>query len=144
MMDVGEANSETYLPTIQNHIYTNKISSYSILNWRNRYHMQHRIRMIRVGPNKWSRATIGLLRINKRWWFKLVYSKFASVESNQFVFKLQTEMASFGAWDYVVLVLMLVISASIGIYFRFTGGKQKTNNVSIDYILWNIVIRILI
>lgn len=64
-----------------------------------------------------------------------MYSKFASVESNQFSFKLQTEMASFGAWDYVVLVLMLVISASIGIYFRFTGGKQKTNNVSIDYIL---------
>lgn len=64
-----------------------------------------------------------------------MYSKFASVESNQFSFELQTEMASFGAWDYVVLVLMLVISASIGIYFRFTGGKQKTNNVSIDYIL---------
>ncbi|KAF5294065.1 hypothetical protein FQA39_LY13539 [Lamprigera yunnana] len=32
----------------------------------------------------------------------------------------------FGVWDYVVLVTVLVISASIGIYYRFTGGKQKT------------------
>lgn len=43
-------------------------------------------------------------------------------------------MAIFGVWDYVVLVLMLVVSASIGVYYRFTGGKQKTNNVSaIDF-----------
>ncbi|GJQ70613.1 hypothetical protein Trydic_g23006 [Trypoxylus dichotomus] len=32
----------------------------------------------------------------------------------------------FGVWDYVVLVLVLLISSAIGIYYRLTGGKQKT------------------
>ncbi|KAI4465484.1 sodium-coupled monocarboxylate transporter [Holotrichia oblita] len=32
----------------------------------------------------------------------------------------------FGAWDYVVLVLVLLVSSGIGIYYRLTGGKQKT------------------
>lgn len=32
----------------------------------------------------------------------------------------------FGAADYAVFVSMLAISAAIGIYFRCTGGKQKT------------------
>ena len=32
----------------------------------------------------------------------------------------------FGMWDYFVLVFMLVISSGIGLYYRFTGGKQKT------------------
>ncbi|XP_054717017.1 putative sodium-dependent multivitamin transporter isoform X2 [Uloborus diversus] len=32
------------------------------------------------------------------------------------------------ALDYFIFALMLLISAAIGIYFRFTGGKQKTNN----------------
>lgn len=40
-------------------------------------------------------------------------------------------MASFSAWDYVVFVIMLLISAGIGIYYRFTGGKQKTTAVSV-------------
>lgn len=40
-------------------------------------------------------------------------------------------MANFGAWDYVVLVVMLLVSAGIGVYYRFTGGKQKTTNVSL-------------
>uniref|UniRef100_A0A1Y1K0U1 Sodium-dependent multivitamin transporter n=1 Tax=Photinus pyralis TaxID=7054 RepID=A0A1Y1K0U1_PHOPY len=31
-----------------------------------------------------------------------------------------------GVWDYVVLGAVLVISAGIGVYYRFTGGKQKT------------------
>lgn len=35
-------------------------------------------------------------------------------------------MATFSPWDYVVFSLVLGISAAIGIYFRFTGGKQKT------------------
>lgn len=39
-------------------------------------------------------------------------------------------MATFSAWDYVVVALMMAVSAGIGIYYRFTGGKQKTNNVS--------------
>lgn len=34
--------------------------------------------------------------------------------------------ALFGVWDYVVLAIVLIISASIGVYYRFTGGKQKT------------------
>lgn len=32
----------------------------------------------------------------------------------------------FGVWDYVVLVIVLLISSGIGVYYRFTGGKQKT------------------
>lgn len=35
----------------------------------------------------------------------------------------------FGVWDYVVLVIVLLISSSIGVYYRFTGGKQKTMQV---------------
>lgn len=41
-------------------------------------------------------------------------------------------MATFSAWDYVVVVAMMAVSAGIGIYYRFTGGKQKTTSVSID------------
>ncbi|XP_057657298.1 putative sodium-dependent multivitamin transporter isoform X2 [Diorhabda carinulata] len=33
---------------------------------------------------------------------------------------------SFGVWDYVVIAIVLAISSIIGIYFRCTGGKQKT------------------
>lgn len=32
----------------------------------------------------------------------------------------------FGVWDYVVFATTLLISSSIGVYYRFTGGKQKT------------------
>ncbi|XP_060526384.1 putative sodium-dependent multivitamin transporter [Cylas formicarius] len=35
-------------------------------------------------------------------------------------------MAIFGVWDYVVIAIVLLISSFIGIYYRFTGGKQKT------------------
>ncbi|VEN50358.1 unnamed protein product, partial [Callosobruchus maculatus] len=35
----------------------------------------------------------------------------------------------FGPWDYVILAIVLLISASIGVYYRFTGGKQKTMQV---------------
>lgn len=38
-------------------------------------------------------------------------------------------MATFSTWDYVILILMLLISAGIGLYYRFTGGKQKTTQV---------------
>uniref|UniRef100_A0A6M2DZL7 Putative sodium-dependent multivitamin transporter n=1 Tax=Xenopsylla cheopis TaxID=163159 RepID=A0A6M2DZL7_XENCH len=41
-------------------------------------------------------------------------------------------MASFGAWDYAVFILMLLISASIGVYYRFTGGRQRTTQ---EYLL---------
>lgn len=36
---------------------------------------------------------------------------------------------AFGNIDYIVFAIMLTISASIGIYYRFTGGKQKTTQV---------------
>lgn len=35
-------------------------------------------------------------------------------------------MSTFSFWDYLMLILTLVVSAGIGIYYRFTGGKQKT------------------
>ncbi|KAI8125001.1 putative sodium-dependent multivitamin transporter [Lucilia cuprina] len=35
-------------------------------------------------------------------------------------------MSNFDAWDYAVLITILAISASIGIYYRLSGGKQKT------------------
>uniref|UniRef100_A0A0K8WE77 Putative sodium-dependent multivitamin transporter n=1 Tax=Bactrocera latifrons TaxID=174628 RepID=A0A0K8WE77_BACLA len=33
---------------------------------------------------------------------------------------------SFDTWDFAVLIIILAISAMIGIYYRYTGGKQKT------------------
>lgn len=35
-------------------------------------------------------------------------------------------VGTFDAWDAAVLITILVISALIGIYYRYTGGKQKT------------------
>lgn len=33
-----------------------------------------------------------------------------------------------GTVDYVVIVIMLLISSGIGVYFRFSGGKQRTTH----------------
>lgn len=41
---------------------------------------------------------------------------------------------AFGIVDYFVFAIMLVMSASIGIYYRFTGGKQKTTQ---EYMMGN-------
>ncbi|XP_073835331.1 putative sodium-dependent multivitamin transporter [Musca autumnalis] len=41
-------------------------------------------------------------------------------------------MAQFGAWDYTILAIVLLVSAAIGVYYRFTGGKQKTTR---EYLL---------
>ncbi|XP_050430507.1 putative sodium-dependent multivitamin transporter [Adelges cooleyi] len=41
---------------------------------------------------------------------------------------------AFGIVDYIVFAVMLTISASIGVYYRFTGGKQKTTQ---EYMLGN-------
>ncbi|XP_050430497.1 putative sodium-dependent multivitamin transporter [Adelges cooleyi] len=41
---------------------------------------------------------------------------------------------AFGIVDYIVFGTMLSISASIGVYYRFTGGKQKTTQ---EYMLGN-------
>jgi hypothetical protein len=46
----------------------------------------------------------------------------------------ENDSETFSIWDYVVLVVMLLISASIGVYYRFTGGRQKTTQVS-NYLL---------
>jgi hypothetical protein len=37
---------------------------------------------------------------------------------------------AFGVWDYLVFSVALLISALIGVYSRFSGGKQKTADVS--------------
>jgi hypothetical protein len=54
----------------------------------------------------------------------------------------ENDTGIFGAWDYVVLAMMLIISASIGVYYRFTGGRQKTtqvsNNVVSEWLFWTI------
>ena len=34
-----------------------------------------------------------------------------------------------GIFDYLVLALVLLISASIGVYYRFSGGRQKSTKV---------------
>jgi len=44
---------------------------------------------------------------------------------------------AFGTVDYIVFGIMLAMSASIGIYYRFTGGKQKTTQVK--YLLIDII-----
>lgn len=36
-------------------------------------------------------------------------------------------VGTFDVWDALVLASILIISALIGIYYRYTGGKQKTN-----------------
>ncbi|XP_041970524.1 putative sodium-dependent multivitamin transporter isoform X2 [Aricia agestis] len=38
----------------------------------------------------------------------------------------------FGVWDYVIMGATMVASIVIGVYFRFSGGKQKTNE---EYLL---------
>ncbi|XP_053603707.1 putative sodium-dependent multivitamin transporter isoform X2 [Plodia interpunctella] len=38
----------------------------------------------------------------------------------------------FGIWDYIIMAGTMVASGAIGLYFRFSGGKQKTNE---EYLL---------
>ncbi|XP_069358180.1 putative sodium-dependent multivitamin transporter [Maniola hyperantus] len=38
----------------------------------------------------------------------------------------------FGVWDYIIMIATMVASIVIGLYFRFSGGKQKTND---EYLL---------
>ena len=44
--------------------------------------------------------------------------------------------ATFGGADYAVFALSLLISASIGVYYRFTGGRQKTTVVSLTQLIF--------
>lgn len=39
----------------------------------------------------------------------------------------------FGIVDYIIFAMVLAVSSAIGIYFRLTGGKQKTLKVSQDH-----------
>lgn len=34
-----------------------------------------------------------------------------------------------GFADYAILSILLLISAAIGVYYRFSGGRQKTTKV---------------
>ncbi|XP_052740789.1 putative sodium-dependent multivitamin transporter [Bicyclus anynana] len=38
----------------------------------------------------------------------------------------------FGVWDYIIMSATMIVSVAIGLYFRFSGGKQKTND---EYLL---------
>ncbi|XP_075971623.1 putative sodium-dependent multivitamin transporter isoform X2 [Anticarsia gemmatalis] len=38
----------------------------------------------------------------------------------------------FGVWDWLIMAATMVASMAIGVYFRFSGGKQKTNE---EYLL---------
>lgn len=40
------------------------------------------------------------------------------------------EIKTLGWADYLVTAIMLCISVGIGIYYRFSGGRQKTMEVS--------------
>lgn len=40
------------------------------------------------------------------------------------------EQSIFGSWDYIIMAATMIASIAIGLYFRFSGGKQKTNEVN--------------
>lgn len=44
----------------------------------------------------------------------------------------------FGVWDYVIMTATMIASVAIGLYFRFSGGKQKTNDVRFTSIYFTI------
>lgn len=53
--------------------------------------------------------------------------------------RVKMNQAMFGVWDYLVLISMLLVSSSIGIYYKFTGGKQKTVQVRIMLLIGMII-----
>ena len=53
------------------------------------------------------------------------------------------EVAELGALDYVVIASLLLFSSGVGLYYRFTGGKQTTLKVFIiSYIPVTILIKV--
>lgn len=40
-------------------------------------------------------------------------------------------LLSFGIWDWIIMAATMLSSIVIGVYFRFSGGKQKTNEVNV-------------
>lgn len=45
---------------------------------------------------------------------------------------MEVEKTLLGTIDYIIFAFMLFVSAGIGVYFRFSGGKQKTTE---EYLL---------
>lgn len=45
---------------------------------------------------------------------------------------MEVEKILLGTIDYIIFAFMLLVSAGIGVYFRFSGGKQKTTE---EYLL---------
>ncbi|XP_054711298.1 putative sodium-dependent multivitamin transporter [Uloborus diversus] len=45
---------------------------------------------------------------------------------------MEVERAVLGTVDYIIFAVMLLVSAGIGVFFRFSGGKQKTTE---EYLL---------
>ncbi|KAG8182484.1 hypothetical protein JTE90_020402 [Oedothorax gibbosus] len=45
---------------------------------------------------------------------------------------METSKALLGTADYIIFAFMLLVSAGIGVYFRFSGGKQRTTS---EYLL---------
>ncbi|GFW25279.1 putative sodium-dependent multivitamin transporter [Trichonephila clavipes] len=45
---------------------------------------------------------------------------------------MEAERALLGLVDYIIFALMLLVSAGIGVFFRFSGGQQKTTD---EYLL---------
>jgi sodium-coupled monocarboxylate transporter 8/12 len=45
-----------------------------------------------------------------------------------------TDDIRFGILDYIVFAMTLLVSSGIGIYYRFTGGRQRTAE---EYLLGN-------
>lgn len=46
----------------------------------------------------------------------------------------------FGVWDYAIMAATMVVSIAIGLYFRFSGGKQATNEVNAPFLVYNLFI----
>lgn len=52
-------------------------------------------------------------------------------------------LSVFGAWDYVIMAATMIMSLAIGVYFRFSGGNQRTNEVThIFYLFLNWIISV--
>ncbi|MPC17230.1 putative sodium-dependent multivitamin transporter [Portunus trituberculatus] len=45
----------------------------------------------------------------------------------------------FGLTDYVIFALVLAVSSAIGLYYRFTGGKQKTFKLNVSIMAVGVV-----
>lgn len=51
----------------------------------------------------------------------------------------ETQSGKFHALDYIVIAITLLVSVSIGVYFWFTGGKQKIIQVMVIFVLYHFI-----